>query len=51
MDAAVIARVDQGTVVTVVGGPEVASSYTWWQIRLPDGTEGWAAQNWLRLEE
>ncbi len=28
----------------VVGGPECQGTYTWWRIRLADGTTGWAAE-------
>lgn len=51
MDATIVARVDPGTAAEIVDGPVVAASYTWWQIRLPDGTVGWASANWLRLQE
>lgn len=34
--------------VEVIGGPTCepvgAHAYLWWQIRLPDGTEGWSAE-------
>ncbi len=33
---------------TVVGGPQTASGYTWWQIAYQTVT-GWSASNWLRL--
>ncbi|MCO6450516.1 MAG: SH3 domain-containing protein [Caldilineales bacterium] len=40
-----------GTVVDVIGGPERADSYTWWQIRfaLADGGQGdgWVAGDFL----
>ena len=40
-----------GTVVDVIGGPERADSFTWWQIRfaLADGGqgEGWVAGDFL----
>jgi len=40
-----------GTVVEIIGGPQRANTYTWWQIRftLADGTsgEGWAAGDFL----
>jgi|GEM_PF-944391 len=51
MDAAIIARVDPGTEAEIIDGPVVAASYTWWQVRLPNGTEGWASANWLRSQE
>ena len=34
----------QGQQFTVMGGPQEASGYTWYQIRSDDGAvEGWAA--------
>jgi hypothetical protein len=37
-----------GTQVEVIGGPECVpywtGAYQWWQIRLPDGREGWSAE-------
>lgn len=40
-----------GAIVDVIGGPERADTYTWWQIRFPKtegGTaEGWAAGDFL----
>jgi hypothetical protein len=47
-DATVIARVESGTRLVVVGGPRQADDHTWWQVRLPDGTVGWAAEQWLK---
>lgn len=31
------------TRVTIIGGPQTADGFTWWHIRLADGTTGWAA--------
>lgn len=40
-----------GTGVEVIGGPVCTPAgeraYVWWQIRLPDGTEGWSAETYL----
>ena len=37
------------TQVEIIGGPECTpvgeSAYLWWQIRLPDGAEGWSAES------
>lgn len=43
----VIVVVDEGTPVYVLAGPQEADDLLWWQLRLPDGTEGWAAGNFL----
>jgi uncharacterized protein YgiM (DUF1202 family) len=43
-DAGLLTRVAQGQQFTVMGGPQEASGYTWYQIRSDDGSvEGWAA--------
>ncbi|MBN2306179.1 MAG: hypothetical protein JXQ72_16975 [Anaerolineae bacterium] len=33
-----------GTVVTVIGGPQCSANYSWWNLRLPDGSTGWSAE-------
>jgi uncharacterized protein YgiM (DUF1202 family) len=44
-DAQIVTRVSLGQQFTVMGGPQEASGYTWYQIRSDDGTvEGWAAE-------
>ncbi|MEZ4516810.1 MAG: SH3 domain-containing protein [Chloroflexota bacterium] len=37
----------EGSKVYVLDGPTDADSLQWWQIRLTDGTEGWAAGDFL----
>ena len=37
----------EGSLVYVMGGPTDADSLLWWNIRLSDGTEGWAAADFL----
>ena len=32
------------TVITLVDGPRCNLGYVWWQMQLPDGTVGWAAE-------
>ncbi|MEX2225973.1 MAG: hypothetical protein WEB52_05940 [Dehalococcoidia bacterium] len=39
-----------GTRAIVQEGPEEAETFTWWRIA-GDGFSGWAAENWLRLED
>jgi hypothetical protein len=39
--------VPEGTALLVIGGPEEGSGLIWWQVRLEDGTEGWAAGDFL----
>ena len=37
----------EGTILFVIDGPEDADSRLWWNVRLDDGTEGWAAAEFL----
>jgi hypothetical protein len=34
---------DSGSVLEVIGGPQDADGYTWWQLRRDDGKDGWSA--------
>ncbi|KAA3658631.1 MAG: SH3 domain-containing protein [Chloroflexi bacterium] len=38
---------DEGTILLIIGGPEEAGEFLWWQVQLDDGTEGWAAGSFL----
>lgn len=40
-DANIVAQVEEGVRVTLIGGPECAHEGTWWQIRTEDGDTGW----------
>jgi uncharacterized protein YgiM (DUF1202 family) len=40
-DANIVAQIDEGIRVTIIGGPECAHEGTWWQIRTEDGYTGW----------
>jgi len=42
----VVALLTAGTIGAVIGGPTVASGYTWWQLQTGSGN-GWAAEDWL----
>ncbi|MCX8066419.1 MAG: protein kinase [Anaerolineae bacterium] len=46
--APIVAKVEPGTRLRIVDGPRRADGYTWWQVRLPDGTLGWAVEKWLK---
>jgi hypothetical protein len=37
----------EGMVMLVIGGPAEGGSFTWWQVRLANGTEGWIAGDFL----
>jgi hypothetical protein len=42
-----VMRAPEGTLMLVIGGPEESDEFTWWQVRLLDGTEGWVAGEYL----
>jgi hypothetical protein len=42
-NAPLIIVLDPGTVLEVIGGPQEADGYVWWQLRAQDGREGWSA--------
>ncbi len=33
----------EGSTLLILDGPTAGGDYEWWQVRLPNGTEGWAA--------
>jgi len=37
-------RLPLGTVVEIIGGPFFEYPYIWWQVRAPDGTEGYSVE-------
>ena len=37
----------EGSVLFVIEGPTPGGDYQWWLVRLPDGTEGWVAGDFL----
>jgi hypothetical protein len=37
----------EGLIVFVIGGPAEGGNFTWWQVRLANGTEGWIAADFL----
>lgn len=39
--------VQETNVVLVIDGPAEGSGFTWWQVRIDDGTEGWIAADFL----
>lgn len=51
LNGAVLVRLGNGTILTVVDGPREADGYTWWMVRTEGGREGWVAGSWLELEE
>jgi hypothetical protein len=45
----ILALVPDGTVLEVIGGPETDDDFTWWQLRMSDGTEGWGVEQFLQV--
>ncbi len=46
--AQIIRTLGEGEVLQVTDGPVSANDFTWWKLRDPNGTEGWAAQDYLQ---
>ncbi|GAB4403390.1 MAG: hypothetical protein OHK003_31240 [Anaerolineales bacterium] len=40
-DANIVAQIEEGERVTIIGGPECAHEGTWWQVRTESGKTGW----------
>ena len=48
-DSRVLFRESEGKRFEIIGGPQAADGYTWWQVRDPEFlVEGWAVANYLR---
>jgi hypothetical protein len=47
-NSTVLMTLPEGTVVTVIGEDKSGPNYTWKHVRAPDGTEGWAASDYLQ---
>jgi sortase (surface protein transpeptidase) len=45
--ADVVEVLANGTAVSIIGGPEDADGYTWWQVELDGGASGWVASDFL----
>lgn len=43
--ADIVTGVYSGLVVNVLDGPQEAEGYTWWYLRLPNGSAGWAVES------
>jgi hypothetical protein len=41
---AILEKLADGTVVTLLEGPVEAEGYTWWRVRTPRRTEGWVVE-------
>jgi len=48
-DSQVLFRENEGKRFDIIGGPQAADGYTWWQVRDPQfQVTGWAVANYLR---
>ena len=48
-ESQVLFRVDEGTLFSIIDGPQEADGFTWWQVRDAQyQVEGWAVANYLR---
>lgn len=47
-NSTILTTLPEGTEVTVIGEDKPGPNYTWKHIRAPDGTEGWAAADFLQ---
>ncbi len=42
---AIVAKVQAGTTVRLLEGPQPANGFTWWRVRVPSGQEGWVVES------
>jgi hypothetical protein len=42
--ATTLVQIEPGTQFTVIGGPSCSDDWSWWNVRLDDGTIGWVAE-------
>ena len=43
--------IKDGVELVVIGGPEEADGFTWWQLKTPKGHVGWAVEDYLKPVE
>lgn len=43
-EATILQKLEAETTVDIIAGPQGGDRYTWWQIRLDDGREGWVVE-------
>jgi hypothetical protein len=42
--ASALFQLEPGTQFTIIGGPSCSDNWSWWNIRLDDGTTGWVSE-------
>ena len=50
LSAKILDRLQPGTQMTLLDGPQQADGHAWWHIRTEDGKEGWVAGEDLRTQ-
>jgi hypothetical protein len=50
LSGSVLDRLQPGTQMTLLNGPQQADGHAWWNIRTTDGKEGWVAGEDLRTQ-
>jgi predicted RNase H-like nuclease (RuvC/YqgF family) len=50
LEGSVVDRLQPGTQMTLIAGPQHADGHAWWHIRTTDGREGWVAGEDLRSQ-
>lgn len=46
--ATIIRTLGNGEVLEVIDGPQTGDELTWWKLRDPNGSEGWAVQDYIK---
>lgn len=44
INAEVLEKMPDGTVVEIIAGPQAADGFIWWQVRTEGGNEGWSVE-------
>jgi hypothetical protein len=39
---------NDGDILDVISGPEEGGDFTWWFVRVEDGTEAWVVEDYLQ---
>src|SRR3989344_268281 len=45
----IITTAPSGSTASIIGGPQYANGYQWWNVRLSSGVTGWAVSNWMTV--
>lgn len=49
LNFAVLDTMPKNTLGEILEGPTQSDGYSWWRITYEDGTDGWSAQDWLKI--